>query len=369
MHNKNKSTINHRSEGAELKNAASASSHKTLSMRFDSLISILKLLAISLLGLNSAFASENISACNPAPDGVAELVVLREKFYTVRGPLAEFDPCHRSVELSMHSKVFGPKVEGKPPLVIIAHGGGGLGKLENNMAIALNREGFATLVFDAYQINGFNQGYALFGSQVSNDARQRMIFKTMLGAYKWALKHPDIDNQRIFLQGVSNGGSAVLNMAAAVDPAFVKGVFAEGSPQAGIGFPDTIKVPVRMINGRLDNYGGLTQDDWMWARKAPCKFISRYSIAPAGTAENCNRQKNQELFSLSPLEWSEQQKYKGADIDNWFYDHAAHGIMQGIIDRKMLTYGTDVVTFSWTGSDQSAKNKLIKDMASFINTH
>jgi hypothetical protein len=87
-----------------------------------------------------------------------------------------------------------------------------------------------------------------------------------------------------------------------------------------------------------------------------------------GVAENCNRQTNPESFSPSPLEWSEQQKAKGANIELWFYDQAAHGILQGPIDRKMLTYGTDLVTFSWTGSEQSAKDKLIKDMASFINT-
>ena len=83
----------------------------------------------------------------------------------MRGPLAEFDPCQRSVDLSMHSKLFGPHVEVKPPLDIIAHGGGGLGKLEKKMAIALNREGIATLMFDAYQMNGFYQGSALFGSR------------------------------------------------------------------------------------------------------------------------------------------------------------------------------------------------------------
>lgn len=309
------------------------------------------------------------SDCKPAPEGVAQLVVIREKFHSVRGSLAEFDPCHRSVELSMPSKLFGPKVDGKPPLVLIAHGGGGLGRLEKNTAIALNRQGFATLVFDAYQMNGFYQGYPFFGSQVTNDARQRMIYKASLGALQWAAKHQEIDSRRIFLQGVSNGGSVVLNLAAVADPEVVKGVFAEGSPQAGIGFPDKLQVPVRMVNGKLDNYGGLKQDDWMWARKAPCKFIGRYSLAPVGTAENCSRSTNPELFSLSPLEWSAEQKNKGSDIELWFYEQAAHGIMAGVIDRKMLTYGTDLVTFSWTGSEQSAKDKLIEDIANFIKAH
>jgi hypothetical protein len=48
------------------------------------------------------------------------------------------------------------------------------------------------------------------------------------------------------------------------------------------------------------------------------------------------------------------------------YQIAAHGILQGPIDRKMLTYGTDNVTFSWTGSDYSAKDKLIADTVKTI---
>ncbi len=319
--------------------------------------------------LLSSHALAQKPECKPAPPGIAELVLIREKFHTVQGPLAEFDPCHRSVDLSLNSKFFGPKIEGKPPLVIIAHGGGGLGKLEQNMATALNREGFATLVYDAYQMNGFDQGYQLFGSQVSNEARQRMIFKVTLGAYHWALKQSEIDTRRIFFQGVSNGGAVVLNMASLVDPEFVKGVFAEGSPQAGIGFPDNIAVPVRMINGKLDNYGGLAQDDWIWSRRAPCKYIARDPLTPVGIAEKCNRRLNSDQLAPSPLEWSQQQIAQGADLEIWFYEQAAHAIMFGTIDRKMLTYGTNLTTFSWTGSDQSAKAKLIEDMANFIKSH
>jgi len=86
-------------------------------------------LIIQLSISSSTYATGSTSDCNPAPQSVAELVTVREKFHTVRGPLAKFDPCHRSVEPSMYSKLFGPKVEGKPPLVIIAHGGGGLDRL------------------------------------------------------------------------------------------------------------------------------------------------------------------------------------------------------------------------------------------------
>ncbi len=59
-------------------------------------------------------------------------------------------------------------------------------------------------------------------------------------------------------------------------------------------------------------------------------------------------------------------KAQAADIDVWFYDKAAHGIFQGPIDRKMLTYGTDNVTFSWTGSEHTAKEKMLADLLALI---
>jgi hypothetical protein len=69
------------------------------------------------------------SDCRPAPTGVAQLLEIRPGFHRVRGPLAEFDPCHRSVQLSMPG-LFADKLADKPPLMIIAHGGNGPGSAE-----------------------------------------------------------------------------------------------------------------------------------------------------------------------------------------------------------------------------------------------
>jgi hypothetical protein len=50
-------------------------------------------------------------------------IVDRGPVKTVVGPLAEFNPCHSSVRLDTPS-FFAKKRGEKPPLVIIAHGGG-----------------------------------------------------------------------------------------------------------------------------------------------------------------------------------------------------------------------------------------------------
>jgi hypothetical protein len=97
--------------------------------------------------------------CKPAPENVAELVQIRARFHTVQGPLAEFDPCHKLSQLTVPTRWNGSPLAIKPPLLIIAHGGGGLGMLERNLANALQKKDIATLVFDAYHLNGFEQGY------------------------------------------------------------------------------------------------------------------------------------------------------------------------------------------------------------------
>jgi len=84
---------------------------------------ILSVLSLTLMMHGAVHASD----CRPAPKDVAELVQIRPNWHTVRGALAEFDPCHKSVELSRPDAFSGTKREGKPPLVIIVHGGCSLG--------------------------------------------------------------------------------------------------------------------------------------------------------------------------------------------------------------------------------------------------
>ncbi len=321
-------------------------------------------LPLTLMMLGTVHSSD----CRPAPKDVAQLVQIRPNYYTVQGSLAEFDPCHKSVEFRRPGGFLVPKREAKPPLLIIVHGGGGLGLAEKNIALAFNRKGYATLVYDAYQMNNFYQGRSLFATGMTNDGRQRMIYKATLSAYQWALSHKEVDTEKIFFHGVSNGGTVLLNIAGAVDPKHVKGVFTEGPTPAGIGMPNQINVPLRMIFGKLDNYGGKAEDDWMWQRIEPCKVNVNYPLAPKGTAEICNRFANSDDNSITPMEWYEKQKAAGANIDIWFYENAAHGIFLGPIDRKILMFGGTEKRWGWTGASGTAADKLVADMDRFMST-
>lgn len=302
--------------------------------------------------------SEN---CNPAPPNVAELVEVRSNFYRVNGPLADFDPCHKSVVLNF------PFGAHKPPLMIIAHGGSGLGVAERNIAYVFRRLGFVTLIFDSYEMNGLYKQPLFWGTKVSNSARQRMNYKATLSAYKWALSDDRIDNSKIYFYGLSNGAATVTNIAGTVDPTHVKAVFAEGLMSSGLGLPDKLNVPVRLIFGRLDNYGGRNENEWRWLIEEKCEVNGLFD-QPQGSAQNCNFSKNAENLTISPINWYENQRKESADIEIWWLEDAAHGVFVGPLNKKTMTVGADDVRFAWTGGSNAAKDTFIEKVQFFLNS-
>lgn len=307
--------------------------------------------------------------CVKNPPNVANLVEIRPGFHRVTGPLAEFNPCHSSVQLSMPG-FFADKLADKPPLMIIAHGGNGPGSAEKEMVRRMNSHGVATLLYDAYNMNGFEyRGTNLFLTGTSNESRQRMILKATVGAYQWAKKLKQVDTSRIFIHGLSNGGSVALNMAALSEPEHVRAVFAEGASPTGIGMPDKIKVPLYMVFGKIDNYGGKKEDDWMYTRTDPCAFNQISPLAAVGTASRCNSRVNPEKMTISPQAWGEELKAGGQPIYFWFYEDAAHGLLAGFIDRGMRTYGSGPgasVRYGWIGANPDAANQFVKDLMRVI---
>lgn len=328
---------------------------------------------LATLILSAAYGASALaeSECRPSPPNVARLVEIRPGFHKVAGPLAVFDPCHVSVDLSMPN-FWASKLGDKPPLMIIAHGGNGPGSAELEMVRRMNSEGIATLLYDAYAMNGFAyKGTTLFLLGTSNESRQRMIFKSTLGAYRWALQQNQIDTSRIYINGLSNGGSVAVNMAGAVDPAHVRAVIAEGASPTGIGFPDQITVPLKLVYGRQDNYGGKAQDDWMYQRTDPCAFNVEFKLAPAGVSQRCSFAVNRDALVPTPMAWMEGVKSRGQPVDIWFYDRAAHGILIGPIKHDTRRYGagpTASLRFGDTGSEAAVADRYIADIVALIKS-
>lgn len=309
--------------------------------------------------------------CRPAPADVARLVEVRPGLHTVDGPLAEFDPCHRSVQFSMPG-FFADRLGDKPPLMIIVHGGNGPGAAEQEMVRRMNARGVATLLFDAYEMNRFNyRGTNLFLTGATNESRQRMIFKAALGAYEWARQNTRIDDSRIFIHGLSNGGSVAMNMAAVVNPTHVKAVFAEGPSPNGIGMPDKIQVPLKLVFGKIDNYGGKTPDDWMYTRTDPCSHNRLSPLAAPGTAQRCSLWANPQALTISPQVWGEQRQAEGHPVEFWFYENAAHGLLMGHISREMRVYGSGPTAqqrYGWIGASPEEANRFTADLMRAIKS-
>lgn len=314
--------------------------------------------AIVLLGA-VVVATTAVAKCSPMQSAGAKLIELREDLHSVTGQLAGFDPCNRSVELRL------PPNSDRPPLVILVHGGGG-GRDNANAMAAFHSAGAAVLGFDAYVMNGFERPWRFWLLNLTYEARQRMIYTVALSAYRWAITNEQIDRRRIHFYGLSNGADVVANLAAATDPQHVRAAFAEGLAGAGLGLPDDLRVPLRAIFGRLDNFAGRSADDWRWLRRNRCALNTAEFIQPPGNAAGCNARAGSGGLTQSPGDWLEGQRRRGADIEVWFYERAAHGLFLGPLHQTTNTWAGGHVGFVSIGADDDVRARLLGDIMKIV---
>ncbi len=285
--------------------------------------------------------------------GSARLIEVKPGLYSVEGRLAGFDPRDASVEFR--------KPPGPPgPLVLFVHGAGGAPDNRNAMA-ALYAAGVAVLGFDAYRMNGLDRPSGFWVRSVTYEARQRMIFSSALAAYRWVVTQREIDPRRVHIYGLSNGADVALNLAAVVAPESVRTVFAEGPAGAGLGLPDHVAVPVRMIFGRLDNYAGEREQDWRWSRRVPCRLNMDWPAAPRGNSASCNAVTAPGGLTQSPADWAAAQRAKGADIETWFYEGGAHGMFLGPLKKQTMTWTSGTLHAS-IGAEEATRQRLLADI-------
>ena len=319
--------------------------------------------AVSRRGLLAAPIAALFAGCaGPAePPGAGagpRLVEIAPGIHTVQGPLRPFDPTHPAVDLRLPAGV------AKPPLLILVHGGGGARDQAQAMAL-FHAQGIAVLGFDAYRLAGLERDWRFWIRNVTYEARQRMIYAAALDAYRWATTLDSVDTSRIFIHGLSNGADVVANLAAVASPDHVRMVFAEGLAGAGLGLPDRLRVPLRAVFGRLDNYAGGSENDWRWSRQVPCRLNMTGFDGPPGNAARCNAALNGFNLTESPEQWVARQRAAGADIGIWFYDDAAHGIFAGPL--RFLTVDWPGRTApAPIGATDAARQKLLHDMLAVI---
>ena len=287
----------------------------------------------------------------------------RGYFYLASDP-AGFDPCHPSVDFKT-----GSDFSQKKPLVIGVHGGGGKGDAMEAIKFFRNK-GFATLVFDAYEMNGITD-YRPNMVKYGNTVRQQMTFSVTKGAVEWALRQKNIDTNNIYVWGISNGATVVANIAAAFDKTKVKAVFSEAPTNVGMGMPDDLKAPLVLIFGKKDNYGSTKKDGWRWLDKTPCRLSVSIAIAPKGNTFNCNNSVNGDSLTENHITWYEKQKNKNANIQIWFYEDAAHGILAPRLDwNASRTHPkTKITWYTSIGAKDYIKEKYKKDLIQYISNN
>ncbi len=239
----------------------------------------------------------------------------------VDGETSGFDPCHASVQWRV------PAGTGPFPVVLSIHGGGGR-KDAQAITDAFHAAGYATLIFDAYAMNGFART-----PRLANATRQAMLFKIGEQAIRWLQQRPDVDAQRLFLYGISNGASVVLNLAALPAPHRVQAVFSEAPTPVGMGLPDVLRSPVRVAFGQEDDLGAPVGKK-RWEIAENCRVVVKAPGAPPGTADRCSQSQGSGTM-LTALEWAKQLKLedRGA-LDVAYFPGVAHGAFLGPLRQQ-----------------------------------
>jgi predicted esterase len=236
------------------------------------------------------------------------------------GDLSGFDPCNKTVEFRVQDG------SSKTPIIISVHGGGGK-KDAKRITDEFYKLGYSTLLFDAYNMNGIKL------RRIKNADRQKMLLKTSFSAYEWVLQRPEINKNRIYFYGISNGASVVLNIAAMVDSSHVRGVIAEAPTPTGIGYPDKIKVPIMIIFGALDDFGA-PPGKKRWEISDPCKWIVPFDFAPVGFSKNCSIY-NSTGSTPTTMQWIKSvSRIENSFIDLVFVEGAAHAAFFGPLSVK-----------------------------------
>ena len=302
---------------------------------------------------NCAAAIECLSDYEPA-----NITQLAPGLFGVLPPYAAFDPCNKSVNLNI--------VKNSTKLIIVMHGGAGGSVSQEKLASALNREGVSTLFFDAFKMNKLHKEPRWWAWNNTTGPKQRMLYHSNLAAVKWLKKNAETAHMDIHIYGVSSGATAALNISGTEDLPSLKSVLIEGAAPMGIGFPDRLFKPVFFIFGTQDNYGGKTNDEYIWNRVVACSWNIEILETPTGNAAGCNRLENSSNTINSLDSYIKYQKNKGANLDVKFYDEAGHDIFDGKI-RKFLMNTPSGILYATLGANGGVSDKLLIDILAFIN--
>ena len=266
----------------------------------------------------------------------AELKAIGSKgWYTTIGPFAEFDPKHKSVDIWV------PDTAEKPPIVVYAHGGAGFREDDRARIYLFRRNGFATISFDAYEMNGLDWSFVT--RRVTNKGKQQLIWGVFQGAVAHAEKNGPWDTKNIFLYGASNGGRIVLYAGSALQDTKIRGIISEAPAATGYTLGD-YDIPTIIPFGALDTWAGKSATDYVWERTYPSS-------------------------PLSIAQWVKSLQEKERPIKFVFYENAGHLLFEGPLEKVTVRRGDTIAFTAYQGADKAALEKYQKDIISFVKNN
>jgi len=255
-------------------------------------------------------------------------------FFSLTGPFATFNPNHPSVE------IWTPKTDKKAPIMVYAHGGAGYREDDRARVEMFRRNGFATLSFDSYEMNGFDD-WNFVTRKVTNSGKQNMIWGVFKGAVDYAAKNESWDNRNIFLYGGSNGGRVVLYAGAEMANNNIRGIIAEAPAATGFTLGD-YDIPTIIPFGKLDNWAGRSETDFVWTRTYPNSPISIE-------------------------DWVKSRQGNGRPVDFIFYQNAGHLIFEGPLKKVTVRRGDAIAFTAYEGAGEEVLKLYERDVFTFVN--
>ncbi len=254
--------------------------------------------------------------------------------YTTLGPFASFDPDHKSVE------IWTPKGK-KAPIVVYAHGGAGYRDDDRARVEMFRRNGFATLSFDAYEMNGLDWEFVT--RRVTNNGKQNLIWNVFKGAVAYAASNDRWDDRNIFFYGGSNGGRTILYAGSKLAEYPIRGIISEAPAATGYELGD-LRIPTIVPFGKLDTWAGKSDTDYVWTRTYPSSPISLET-------------------------WLNAQKEKGHPIQFIFYENAGHLLFEGPLEKVTVKRGDKIAFTAYQGASEEALKQYEEDVIAFVKRH
>jgi dienelactone hydrolase len=257
-------------------------------------------------------------------------------FFVLDGPFADFDPSDPFVE------IWTPDGDKKAAVVVYAHGGAGYREDDRARVGMFRRNGFATISFDSYEMNGFDD-WNFVTRKVANSGKQSMIWGVFKGAVEHAANSDEWDNRNIFLYGGSNGGRVVLYAGSEIENQNIRGIISEAPAATGFALGD-YNVPTIIPFGALDNWAGQSETDYVWKRTYPNSPISIE-------------------------DWVESQQANGRPVKFLFYEDAGHLLFEGPLEKVTVRRGDAIAFTAYRGAAEGVLEQYEHDVITFAKSN